>query len=283
MAGVAVQSGARPRGNRLLGLAALLFGILTAALVIAYLRNKEEEVRVQADATVPVVVASREIPLGTNITSSMLQVKLVTPGVAIPAAFSETAKVIGLRARATIPENAQIVPGMVVQSGGADALSFVVPPGKRAVAVTLSEVIGSGGHIRPGDVVDVMVTVEAWKLVGGQPTSGSAQPKGVYTILQNVEVLAVRDEAEQIAASGPDSKDTKDKNSATRVTTRDQERNKSVTLAVDPQQAQLLFLADQEGKIRLALRPFGERDETPIAPILEPLAFPAPATPASRR
>jgi pilus assembly protein CpaB len=279
MAGIAVQSGSRPRGNRLIIILAVVFGLLTAALLVAYLRRQDEQRRVLTEASVPVVVAAKDIPLGANITSAMVENKMVTPDVAVASAFSESGRIVGLRARAAIPAGAQVVPGMVVQSGAADALSFVVPPGKRAVAVTGSDVIGGGAHIRPGDFVDVMVTVEAWRLVGGTPPSGAEKPKGVFTIIQNVEVLAVSDQAEKIAESGPNAKSKED---AT-LKSLSQAENKSVTLAVDPQQAQLLFLADQEGKIRLALRPFGERDEQTLQPVVEPIILPgSSAAPRSR-
>jgi pilus assembly protein CpaB len=248
-------------------LAALAFGLLTAALLVAYLRDNERRQSARDAASVSVVVAKKEIPLGSNISMSMLEERLVPPEAAVAAAFTESGKVAGLRARYPIPAGAQIVPGMVVQGGSADALSYVVPPGKRAVAVAASEVIGGGGHIRPGDFVDVLVTIEVWKLVGGQPPSGSDRPKGVWTVLQNVEVLAVADDAEKIGATGPGDRSDEDKDKKIR----------SVVLGVDPNQAQTLFLAESEGKIRLSLRPFGDREETPLAPVLEPFVLPGSA------
>ncbi len=198
----------------------------------------------------------------------MVEQKLVTPDVAAASAFAQVELVVGLRARYAIPSGAQIVPGMVVQSGSADALSYIVPTGKRAVAITGSDVIGGGGLIRPGDFVDVMVTIEAWKLTGATPTPNTDKPKGVYTILQNIEVLAVARDAEKIANSGPDAtKDGKDDSKTP-------DKIDTVTLAVDPSQAQLLFLAESEGKVRLSLRPFGEQGEQPIPAVVEPLQIP---------
>jgi pilus assembly protein CpaB len=278
MAGIAVKSGRRSGGNGRILLAAVAFGLLTAALVVAYLRNQERQQSGRNETSVAVVVAKREIPLGASITSGMIEVKLVTPESAVASAFSETGRVIGLRARYPISAGAQVVPGMVVQGGAADALSYVVPPGKRAISVGYSDVVGTGGHIRPGDFVDVLVLVEVWKLTGGVPPTSTDRPKGVYTVLQNIEVLAVSDNAQKVAASGPEAK-TKDE--IVKISA----DNKSVTLAVDPEQAQKLFLAEADGKIRLALRPFGEREEQSVAPFLEPIILPAAratATPPPR-
>jgi pilus assembly protein CpaB len=279
MASIAAPTGTRSRGNLLITVAAIALGILTAALVINYLRAQDAERRALGDASMSVVVAKKDIPLGTHITSSMLEVKRVTPDVAVATAYTEPAQLIGLRARSNIAQGSQVVPGMVVQSGAGDTLSFVVPSGKRAVAITGSDVVGGGGHIRPGDFVDVLVTVEAWKLDGSTtPGNSNDKPKGVLTILQNIEVLAVSDSAQKVAESGPNGKESKDSD----LKSLDKADNKSVTLAVDPSQAQLLFLAETEGKIRLALRPFGERDEQAVAPVIEPFLAPASPRPAPR-
>jgi pilus assembly protein CpaB len=274
MAGIALRTSSGSGNGRIL-LAALAFGLLTAALLVAYLRGEERQQRARDANGVPVVVAKKDIPLGAIITTEMLEVRLLAPDAAVATAFPEVGRVAGLRARYPIAEGAQIVPGMVVQGGASDALSYVVPPGKRALAVTGSEVIGGGGHIRPGDFVDVLVVTEQWRINNAAPVGGSEQQKGVVTVLQNIEVLAVADDVEKIERSGPDDNSAAEKN----------KKIKSVVLAVDPTQAQQLFLAETIGKIRLSLRPFGERDEQNVVPArgLLPAGAPAPtATPAPR-
>jgi pilus assembly protein CpaB len=152
MAGILSRSSGRSSGNGRIMLAAVAFGLLTAALLVAYLRDQQKQNTVRDASSISVVVAKKDIPLGANITTSMIEQRLVPPDAAVAAAFAEAGKVAGLRARYPIPAGQQIVPGMVVQGGSADALSYVVPPGKRGVAVAASEVIGGGGHIRPGDL-----------------------------------------------------------------------------------------------------------------------------------
>lgn len=254
MAGMVIQPARRSRSNRMLTVAALGLGLLTALLVVFYLAQQRAQQRGFNNATVAVVLASKEIPQGATISAEMVEPRRVTPDVAAQTAFPQPDKVIGQRSRYPIPTGAQIVPGMLVPAVGGDALSFVLPPGKRAVAVQTSNIIGGGNHIQPGDHVDVMVTMDASRVVAGAPGG-----QGVFTVLQNVEVLAVADAREQAAAGGPQSGNTGG-------------GNNSVTLAVDPAQSQLLFLADTEGKIRLALRPFGDQDQQQIAPLTEPIA-----------
>jgi pilus assembly protein CpaB len=237
-------------------------GLVTALLVVSYIAQTTRDRAVRNTASVPVVVATKDIAQGALIGADTVGVKLVTPDVAAKGAFPQTQNVVGQRARYAITTGAQLIPGMIVQPADSDALSFVVPPGKRAVAVATSDVIGGGNHIRPGDFVDVMAQLPASKVIGGVPNSGDTQ--GVFTILQNIEVLAVSNSTEKLNGSGPQKGTDTAKGS--------DQGNSSLTLAVDPSQSQLLFLAESEGKIRLTLRPFGDDSQQQITPLTEPLA-----------
>jgi len=121
-------------------------------------------------------------------------------------------------------------------------LAFVIPPGKRAVAVEVTEVIGSGGLIVPGDFVDV-IAVRSLENNRGRAT----------IVLQNVEVLAV---AQSI--TGEEATTPKQEGSDTTLGTtapKPEPKAKSVTLAVTPQEAQRLVLYDVLAEdLRLALR-----------------------------
>jgi pilus assembly protein CpaB len=269
MTGIAAQPARRQHNNRWVAVAALLFALLTAVLIVRYLSAQTQARQTSTTASVPVVTAKHDIASGATISADMVQQKLVTPDVAASTALSQIKLAVGQRARYDIPAGAQLVPSMLVQPSAADALSLIVPPGKRAVAVATTDVINGGNHIRPGDYVDVMAIFDASKLVGGASSSADQNLQGVYTILQNVQVLAVADEAADSASGGPQAKSS-DASSAP-----DLSKNGSVTLAVDPYQAQLLFLSESEGKIRLALRSFGDQNQQPLAPVLEPLGAPA--------
>ena len=102
-----------------------------------------------------------------------------------------------------------------------------IPEGLRAMSVRVNEVIGVAGYVLPGTRVDIVATV-------------SPDDKKVNTtskvILTNVMVLAAGTKIE-----------------------RDTERGKPVavnvvTLLVNPEEAERLTLAANEGKIQLALR-----------------------------
>jgi pilus assembly protein CpaB len=106
-------------------------------------------------------------------------------------------------------------------------LSVRVPETLRASSVDVNEVSGVSGFVLPGDRVDVLCTIDN--------APGQGQNVAVTkTIIQNVEVLA----------AGVKTKTNKN----------DPIKVQSVTLLVDPNQAEDLALGMHEGRIHLVLR-----------------------------
>jgi pilus assembly protein CpaB len=123
----------------------------------------------------------------------------------------------------------------------------------RAVSIRVDDVSGVAGFILPGDRVDVMLTR---RLEGTAPDSSLATD----IILQNVLVLGI----DQLS---------------------DQDREKPVvartaTVAVTPEDAQKLALAQQAGTLGLALRNATSVDRVPSERVVQrdlaPNAAPAP-------
>jgi pilus assembly protein CpaB len=90
----------------------------------------------------------------------------------------------------------QVIPSKVTATGAAIAdvenppLAYVVPEGMRAVSVEVSSLIGASGLIRPGDYVDVILTVKIQGSEGGS-TAGRLQDQVAKTVLQNAQVLSI--------------------------------------------------------------------------------------------
>src|SRR5262249_40919433 len=116
------------------------------------------------------------------------------------------------------------------KSPGARRLSAAVQKGQRAVTIPV-DISGSlGGMLRPGGHGDVLGTF-----------ARAQQDYATVTLLQNVLVLATGEvrggaEGEEPAAGG-----------ATRTFN-------NITVAVDPEEAELLVFAMQRGPINIALR-----------------------------
>lgn len=222
---------------------ALALSLATSGLAYNYLQGVSEPT---ATATVPVIVAKVDIPSKTKVTAEMVQIQNVPAEYLQPGAVRDGKQVIGVMAREHIIAGEQITGRRLLAEGKAAGLPGIVPPGKRAVTVAVSEVSGVAGLIKPGDRVDVLATFDP----------GTAGDFIGDMVLQNVLVLAVNRDLESTAADTS----SKDKKEPIKTST--------VTLAVDAPLVHHLAVADDRGKIRLALRPFiGEAGLTLTSPV----------------
>ena len=86
--------------------------------------------------------------------------------------------------------------------------------------------------------------------------------KAAVTLIQNVQVLSIQ---KNFVANGVPYDAT------VRGRPDDKTDGSYVTLALTPDQAQLLTLASQDGKVTLTLRAFGDAKVADVAPIAEPV------------
>ena len=212
--------------------AAAVIGLITSLLVMGWLRNAElqrvAEAVIPMVATGEVVVAKADLAWGTKLTPEMLQV-VNYPAGAIPEGYyknvddlKEAVLLQELKANEVILRS-KLASGKDVGSG----VAAVTDPMKRAMSVKVDEVIGVSGFIKPGDHVDVMVTIE--------PDSKSQSPVAKM-ILGNLRVLAA---GMQYEKNGNE---------------KDPKPVQVMTLEVDIEEAEKLALASTQGKLRLALR-----------------------------
>ncbi|MGE5541718.1 MAG: Flp pilus assembly protein CpaB [Bacillota bacterium] len=213
------------KGGKLTIVLALIPGLLAAIMTYVYVNNAAKPKPVSVKS-VPVVAAKVTIAPRTKITPDMIYMKEV-PETAVHARTARDAEhVVGLFTKHEILEGEPIVMDRLFGQDEPVGLVSSVPPDKRAVTIPVNEVVGVAGFVKPGDRVDVVVT-----LSGDEETGNVA-----FTALEDVEVLAV-------------AQDTEDKDQGkAKVST-------SVTLAVTPSEAEKLALAEEMGSLRLALRP----------------------------
>jgi len=131
-------------------------------------------------------------------------------------------------------------------------LSSLLPAGKRAVAARITAEKTAGGLILPNDRVDVLHTLESADKPEGQ------KDYTTRTILTNIVVLAVDQTLNET------NKDEKGKAKAVPI-------GKTVTLELDPRQAEVLVAAEASGTISLALRSAADNAEVAPPPKLAPL------------
>lgn len=172
-----------------------------------------------------VVVAAKPLSLGTTIKPGDVKVNKVSLDQFPKGAFSKVEEVMDRPVVSNILLEEPIITGRLGERGSGLGIAPIIPVGMRAVTVRVSEVIGVAGFVLPGMRVDVLVT-------GRPPDSAETV---TTTVLQNIVVVSAGQTYQ------PDA--------------RGQAINAStVTLLVTPEQAELITLAGNEGRIQLVLR-----------------------------
>jgi len=177
--------------------------------------------------TKAVVVAATDLDIGTELRREDIRL-IQWPSNALPANVLTTPEeAIGRGLILPVIQNEPILPNKLASKDAGAGLPPAIPPGLRAISVRVNEVIGVAGYVLPGTRVDVVTTINP----GDQRREITSK-----VILTNVQVLAAGTKIDRET----------DKNKPVAVTV--------VTLLVDPDEAERLTLASNEGKIQLALR-----------------------------
>lgn len=232
-------------------LLAAIAGVLATGLAYVWLDGKARALD-ELGTPGPVVVAARAIPAGERLDRTCLAVRQIPKAFIQPGALQEIKEADGLLAVAPCAAGEQVLANKLTASGV--ALALAVPPGKRAVTVAVDAAAGVAGLLKPGDLVDVFVTVEE----GGAPRTTA--------LIQAAPVLAVG----RVFTAGPPSAQSAD--AVFGPPSAD-----SVTLAASPYEAAQLTHLEQVGRIKLALRGPGDRDRLPLPAITGRALKPAAA------
>jgi pilus assembly protein CpaB len=213
---------------------AVVFGLLAVVVAQTWLNNQAElrmkslETRKQPVNARTIVVASKPLRFGNEVTAQALR-EVSWPEEALPGgAFASAADLLtgGKRVVLTpIEANEPILATKITGAGQRATLSALLHEGMKAVTLRVNDVEGVAGFVLPGDRVDVMLS-----------RPGASATTDV--VLQDARVLAV----DQIAD------ERVDKPSVV----------KAVTLEVDINAAQKIALAALVGNLSLVLRKAGE-------------------------
>jgi len=269
----------RLRSTRVLFYLALVFAVVAGVFVFVALNQSGDD---EKEAVTPgvttssrqVVVAGEDIDIRTEVTESMLTMKTVPEDEALQGAYSDYEPVVGQVTRQDIFKGEQVTRSKVGPQTDTEieqGLSFVIPAGMRGFSIKVDETSAVGGLLLPGDLVDV---------IGVFDDEDDFDVDKAVTLLQNIEVLAVAQESQEAipppaaadeeatpvaedgateeAASQQDSLGTRPEDVETKP------KAKTVTMAVTPEQAQLLALSQAQGKLVLALRPYGDAAEVSL-------------------
>jgi pilus assembly protein CpaB len=176
-----------------------------------------------------IVVAARPIPSGMEIGGADLELASIDP--APPDAFRNPKEAVGKRPVTAIAAGSPVLPS---HFSAGNPLAATLREDERAVAVKVSNLIGVGGFLRPGDKVDVLLYLRG--------DNQKAKESQSLVVVRSVRVLAYGSELGSAEDAGKNEK-TKSKDAGTAV------------LAVSARDAVRLNLAENAGVLRLALRP----------------------------
>jgi len=178
-------------------------------------------------ATTKVLVASRNLVVGTLVKEVDVK-EQDWPGSPPQNAILKKEEIVGRGVVAPIFEGEPFIESRLAAKGAGAGLAATIPPGMRAVAVRVNEVVGVAGFVVPGMRVDVLIS-------GLPPNAPRALGTLARTLLQNIEVLSAGQNIQKDAEGKP-------------ITV------PVVNLLVTPEQAEVLSLASHETRIQLVLR-----------------------------
>ncbi len=264
----------RRGANRWVLFLAVLLGLLAAILVVLFLRSLEAR-RPAPVPLVSAVVAREDIPAGVKITPAMVEVRQVPENTLVQGAATSVDQVVNQTLRYPAAKGEQISTARLVAAARVPAISFQIPPGKRAFTIPVNVTESPAALLAPGDFVDV-IAVMRFKDLNLQPPPQSRPANlsdddllAAVTVLQNVQVLSVqRTYVDNGVPYDPSVRGNPPREANINF----------VTLAVTPEQAQALALVRQQAKeLTLALRPFGDLEPKPLGPFAWPLRLDDPA------
>ena len=179
-------------------------------------------------ATARVVVASRDLDVGTRLRVDMLEVVDWPAGLRLNESFADPRNLSDRVVNTQVLRGEPIVAAKLAPLGALGGLSAVLDAGQRAITVKVNEIVGVAGFALPGNYVDVMVNA---------PDDADRPVSKI--VLERILVLAV---AQDISTG----------DAKARLVN-------AVTLEVTPQQAEQLDLARSIGSLSLVLRSQGDR------------------------
>ena len=223
----------RHRALLFLGLAVGV-ALITSLMLFSWLRDLEIQRTASAMPTMKtngVAVAVGDLTWGTKLAPEMFQL-VDYPAGSLPEGHFTSLETLKDRVLLmNIQKNEPILESRLAPVGTTTGgVAAVTDPNKRAMSVKVDDVIGVAGFIKPGDRVDVMVTIEPNSRAGGAATTVAK------VILENVKVLAAGTQMER-----------KGKDEEPKPVT-------VITVEVDVVEAEKLALASNQGRLRLALR-----------------------------
>lgn len=231
------------KGSRKYWTIAVICGVLAAGLFYLYIQDVKQQY--QPDDLMTVIKARTDLKHDSVVTEEMLE-SVELPGKYVhPDAVQNRQEAVGKIVGSDISAGEIILKQKLVgKDSSTGRMAYRVPENKRAVALGINSISGVAGYIKEGDYVDIYATLD----IADSSDRGAEETFTVLT-LQDIEVLAVGSDSGKSESGGGE---------------------KTITLAVSPQEASALILASERGSVRLALRSPVDHQQTTVPPLQLP-------------
>ena len=218
---------------------------LVASIGITQVISRRAQQSVPLGETIPILVAKDTIPAWTPLSAQIVKLEPWPKDRLPEGALTQIESVEGRRTKTPIyPGEPILEKKLFDKSANEHGPTVMIPKGMRVVTVKVDQVSGGSGLILPGDRVDVAVVLRP------DPIKGITEPM-TKTFLQDVKVFAVNDQF-HVEGATPEEKTI---------------QAKTVSLLVTPEQAQMIMLASEAGKIQLVMRSPVEQDQAQVKPV----------------
>ena len=212
----------------------MIFGGAFAAAALLTWFLYSQTVAPKKEKMITVLAASADLPAGTRMQKIHLKKISIPQSTAPRATVAEDGLALDRALLYPVTQNEPILSTRLSSVTGADGIASLIEPGKRGVSISVADSASAGGLIQPRAHVDVLFT-----------RTGSMAEAVTSTVLEDVIVLSIGRNVEAAGAVAA--------GSATPAAA-PSTGNRSVTLLVTPEQARVLELAKNQGKISLSLR-----------------------------
>jgi len=250
--------------QKLILISGIVLGVMAIVMIKVYLDQQQQALQEKAKAAIAsmqkdqtaVLVAKQDIPQGSVISPEMLDTSIVPNKFVQPQAVTSLDRISGMMTVAPISKGEQISLSKLIRERTAESrgLAGATPSGKRAITIVADSIASLSGMVKPGDYVDVLAVIQI--PVQGQDGRVTGQI-AIIPLFQNVLVLAV---GQNTGAAAPAGRYTESAPVATSG------GNVLITLALGPQEANLVAFVQEQGKMRLVMRSPADAKIEPIAP-----------------
>lgn len=219
---------------------AIVFAVATTVLFSKYIKTLDNKYK-NDKSLAQVVVLKQDVKKNQKITDDMLEIKSYNTNSVLPAAIKSMKDIEGSYTLIDMKAGELLFADRFTnQTKETELLTRKISEGNRAISIAVTYVESVSTMIEPEDNVDVIYSVKS--------TNGSFTTS---TILENVRVLAV---GERIIESRSTTTAGNAKNAAQSASNGSQAKYTTITLELNPKQADQITNAEENGDLKFVLK-----------------------------